>query len=207
VERLAVIIATIIFSYSFAHAQSADFYPKNPKSIAEVNASGVVNVYKEFPIVIVVNKSPRGMFAQRAQLWQNGVRKAEFNVSTGRERWENPPSGEKYFSATPAGWFSPQHLERTYFSQTWKVNMDFAVFFNGGVALHATEPEHYAELGHRGSGGCVRMARGRAESIFNLIENAGKGMVPMFTPEGRFIRDSKGQIQRSYNWNTLIIVE
>lgn len=200
---------TLTSSISIAqeHSEQVQYHPQQPKKLSEVHAAGRVNIYQEFPIVLVVNKSPRGMFAQTAQLWENGKRTAQFAISTGRERWENPPSGEKYFSETPAGWFQPQFFDRNYYSRTWQLYMEFSVFFNGGIALHATEPAHYAQLGRRGSGGCVRMTKPRAESIFNLIQKAGKGNVPAITPEGKILRDSSGNIIRRYGWNTLIIIE
>jgi Uncharacterized protein conserved in bacteria len=209
------VLSGILLSFVLAtqsHAQQLSpeqpqFRPQHVEKRANAMATSRINIYKEFPIVLVVNKSPRGMFAQTAQLWENGQRTAQFAISTGREQWEKPPSGEKYFSETPSGWYSPTWLDPHYFSRTWQTYMDFAVFFNGGTALHATDPAHYGDLGRRGSGGCVRMTRGRAEYIFNAIKKAGKGMVPAFTVEGKFRRDEQGNLIRRQNWNTLIIVE
>ncbi|MNL70470.1 L,D-transpeptidase catalytic domain [compost metagenome] len=46
--------------------------------------------------------------------------------------------------------------------------MEFAIFFNGGIALHAAHPELYKYLGRRASGGCVRQHYQDAEYLYNL---------------------------------------
>ena len=101
-------------------AESALHHPTKVARRSSAMVFSRINIYKEFPIVIVVNKSPRGMFAQTAQLWENGQRTAQFAISTGREQWEKPPSGEKYFSETPSGWYSQTWQDPHYISRTWQ---------------------------------------------------------------------------------------
>ncbi|MNT31399.1 L,D-transpeptidase catalytic domain [compost metagenome] len=170
----------------------------------EVFAVEGFDVYQEFPVVIRISKAVN---VQQMWVWQDGVLTNQFAVSTGREQWETAKSGRYYFTGTPVGWFKPKALIRKHWSETWEANMEFAVFFNGGVAMHATTPDHYKELGRRASGGCVRLHKTNAEFIFNLVSSEGKGLVPIVNRKGQVSRDSKGNIIRRIGWNTVIIVE
>jgi hypothetical protein len=165
-----------------------------------------IDLYQSFPLVLVVNKNIAGLGSQRISVYENGVKTQEWKVSTGRERWELAKSGRRYFSVTPLGWYYPKSIVRTHWSNTWDAKMEFAVFFNGGVALHATTPDHYKELGARASGGCVRMEYKNAEYVYNKILAEGKGLVPSVRRDGSIQRDRRGNPQYINNWKTLIAV-
>ena len=47
--------------------------------------------------------------------------------------------------------------------------MPFAIFFNGGIALHSTTEGHYAQLGIKDSGGCSRLYRANAETLWAYV--------------------------------------
>ncbi|MEY4615299.1 MAG: hypothetical protein RJB66_259 [Pseudomonadota bacterium] len=166
-----------------------------------------IDLTQHFEVVVVVNKAKSGPEAQKAQVYLSGRHYKTFTVSTGREKLELAPSGKVYRSVTPQGWFRPIYFSPNHFSETWKAPMPWAVFFNGGIALHATTRSHYDELGQRASGGCVRLHHDDAKELYHLIKNAGKGAVPKFKQSGRIIRDSMGRIKLEHNYNTLIIVE
>jgi|GEM_PF-1292255 Uncharacterized protein conserved in bacteria len=170
----------------------------------EVFAVEGFDVYQEFPVVIKVSKAAN---VQQMWVYQQGVLTHSFLVSTGRERWETAKSGRYYFTGTPVGWYQPQRLIRKHYSETWEAYMEYAVFFVGGVALHATTPDHYKELGRRASGGCVRLHKDNAFIIFNLVTSEGRGLVPVVNRHGQVARDRKGNIIRKVGWNTMIIVE
>lgn len=165
-----------------------------------------IDVYKSFPFVVVINKREAGLGAQRMSVYENGVKTQEWKVSTGRERWERAKSGRRYFSVTPLGWYYPKTIKRVHWSNTWEAKMEFSVFFNGGVALHATTPDHYKELGVRASGGCVRMEYKNAEYVYNKILAEGKGLVPSIRRDGSIQRDRRGNPRYITNWKTLIAV-
>lgn len=175
--------------------------------IDEWSSLNGVDITQYFEVVVLVNKANRGPSAQTAQVYVGGEHYKTFAVSTGREKRELAPSGKVYRSTTPQGWFRPIYFSPNHYSQTWKAPMPWAVFFNGGIALHATTPSHYDELGRRASGGCVRLHHDDAEELYHLIKNAGKGVVPRFRQSGRIMRDSSGRISLERNYNTLIIVE
>lgn len=176
---------------------------RSPDDFAQIEG---IDLYKAFPLILVINKNASGPGAQRISVYENGIKTQEWKVSTGRERWELAKSGRRYFSVTPLGWYYPKTMSRDHWSHTWKVKMEFAVFFNGGVALHATTPDLYSRLGTRASGGCIRMEYQNAEYIFNRILAEGKGLVPYIRRDGSVYKDRRGNPQYTRNWKTLIAV-
>lgn len=81
------------------------------------------------------------------------------DASTGKEVMVTPPGQAARCATTPAGFFRPYKIYRSYVSGTWDSSMPNAVFIYGGIALHATpnDASHQGSLGRRMSGGCVRL--------------------------------------------------
>ncbi|MFM6929707.1 MAG: L,D-transpeptidase [Bdellovibrio sp.] len=186
--------------------------PRTEMKVPVVSAEAIaaydgIDIYREYAIVLRINKAPLGPTAQHMIVMENGMQTYDWLVSTGREQYEKAKSGRWYHTVTPVGTFSPYTLIRDHYSQTWKAHMEYAVFFNGGVAVHATTPDHYKQLGTRASGGCVRLHKDNAQLIYEKIQAQGKGLVPLFAPSGRVARDVNGRPIRVMGWNTLIIVE
>lgn len=130
-------------------------------------------------IVVVVNKgehnrkNPNG---QTIQVYQNGKFLSSYLTSTGTEKMKLTTAGNKYVATTPTGYFRPKKAYREYQSFTFKgAPMTYAVFFNGGIAVHSTSRDHYAELGMRASGGCARMKLEQAKELNELIRSTGDG--------------------------------
>lgn len=202
--------AELLVEMGLAPAESLDANFQNlaaptpmmqPFTPEEAKKAYGVNIYAEFPLVIVVSKA-----SQSAVVYHNGQKVNEFLISTGRERWEIAKSGRKYFSSTPAGWYSPQTYVRDHYSKTWKARMEFSIFFIGGIALHATTEDHYKELGTKASGGCVRMKYEIANWFWDLSKSIGTVKVPAFNSTGQILRNLNGTIQRQQASGTLIIV-
>ncbi len=177
----------------------------NVEEFQDVNGFNVLDYYH---LVVVINKSADGPEAQTMRVYQDGKFLHHWLVSTGRERQEDETkSGRKYFSATPVGYFSPQKLVRKYWSITWEAWMEYAIFFNGGVAMHATTKDHFAALGTRNSGGCVRLHPKNAKILWGLQEQAGTGLVPVISRTGRVARLSDGSVKMAQGYSTLVIVQ
>lgn len=172
-----------------------------PFSAEQVFDAYGVDVVSEFPVVILVSKS-----SQTATVYNFGSIVNTFQISTGRERWETAKSGRQYLTTTPTGWYSPMRYVREHWSRTWDALMEYAIFFNGGVALHATTPEHFNELGTKASGGCVRMHPDNARWFWNLSLQDKTANVPYFTRGGQILKDEQGNIKRHQASGTLIIV-
>lgn len=137
---------------------------------------------KYFEVVIVINKANRGAKKQSLDLYQNGNLIYSIPVSTGREQYEegsedptdkhSPTKG--YFTSTPTGYYTPYFLNIDHVSKQWKdAFMPYAVFFNGGIAVHQAPAGTEPRLGTRASGGCIRVPSRVAADIFWRVRNSG----------------------------------
>jgi lipoprotein-anchoring transpeptidase ErfK/SrfK len=99
--------------------------------------------------------------AQRLTLTYDGGRRESWPISSGREGF-----------ATPRGTFRPKWASRMWYSRKYdNAPMPHAVFFNGGVAVHATQS--IGMLGRPASHGCVRLAPGNAARFYALVHKHG----------------------------------
>ena len=103
--------------------------------------------------------------AQRLYLYINGALTYTWKTSTGRAGYETPdldqhPSGGVYdrYSSTkyPGGDYNGLG------------NMPYAVFVEGGLAIHGTTRGNWGNLGHPASHGCIRVHPDNGQ-IFNLL--------------------------------------
>ncbi|MGR9373047.1 L,D-transpeptidase [Rhizobium leguminosarum] len=92
---------------------------------------------------------------------ENGFVKYRWKVSTARNGYVTPTG------SWSAKWLSRDHRSRKYDNAP----MLFAVFFNGGYAVHATFD--LKRLGRPASHGCVRLHPDNAAQFFSLARQAG----------------------------------
>ncbi len=161
--------------------------------------------YSRASVVAVINKSAVGSVAQTMQVYINGQLTYTWKVSTGREMMEKRKNGKVGPTTTPVGYFRPTFITRLHKSQTWLADMPYAVFFNGGIATHATSAVD--QLGKRASGGCIRLSLENAKIFFNLVKNAGVKSVPTINRNGATQLNQAGQSVMSKRYDVLIIVE
>ena len=98
---------------------------------------------------------------QRMLVIQNGYMRFIWPVSTGRDE-----------TATPSGVYTPQRLERNWFSTAYYNSpMPYSIFFHKGYAIHGS----YAinRLGGPASHGCVRLHPHHAAQLFALVQEEG----------------------------------
>jgi hypothetical protein len=98
---------------------------------------------------------------QRMLVIQNGYMRFIWPVSTGRDE-----------TATPSGVYTPQRLERNWFSTAYYNSpMPYSIFFHKGYAIHGS----YAinRLGGPASHGCVRLHPHHASLLFDLVQEEG----------------------------------
>ena len=98
---------------------------------------------------------------QRMLVIQNGYMRYIWPVSTGRDE-----------TATPNGVYTPQRLERNWFSSAYYNSpMPYSIFFHNGYAIHGS----YAinQLGGPASHGCVRLHPHHAALLFDLVQQEG----------------------------------
>ncbi|MBY3020574.1 L,D-transpeptidase [Rhizobium leguminosarum] len=92
---------------------------------------------------------------------ENGFVKYRWKVSTARNGYVTPTGSWR------AKWLSRDHRSRKYDNAP----MPYAVFFNGGYAVHATLD--LKRLGRPASHGCVRLHPDNAAQFFSLTRQAG----------------------------------
>src|SRR5712671_1919169 len=98
---------------------------------------------------------------QRMLVIQNGYMRYIWPVSTGRDE-----------TATPSGVYTPQRLERNWFSTAYYNSpMPYSIFFHKGYAIHGSYAIH--RLGGPASHGCVRLHPHHASLLFDLVQEEG----------------------------------
>jgi hypothetical protein len=182
-----------------------------------------------FDLFLFVSTAARGPAAQRLYVFKksSGGKLSlayDWAASTGRERYERSPLGQRTFTATPTGLyqFDPNRMYRHYISRAWDGAMPYAMFLNWegkgvptGVAVHATTPSTIGRLGKRASAGCIHISAENAALLYKMIRSDYRGLVPRFAYEdnetmnnrGDLMRNAKGQIEMADGFRVLIDIE
>ena len=88
-----------------------------------------------------------------------------FKISSGLAPGHKTPGSGKCFA--------PDFMETMHYSSLYnKAPMPNSIFFNGNIAMHATEAEHL--LGKPASHGCIRMSKADAKTLFDIVKANGK---------------------------------
>lgn len=161
-----------------------------------LNKEGVALAVRNHRLVIAINKAAKGPHAQTMTVYENGEEILKEKVSTGTEKEVTSSSGRKYITATPKGFFRPTKIYRDYLSYTWNAPMPNAVFFIGGIAIHATGKSQYQNLGSRASGGCVRTKLEVSQFIREKIMETGAGNRP---GQYEVVKEAEGRNRIRYN--------
>jgi lipoprotein-anchoring transpeptidase ErfK/SrfK len=83
-----------------------------------------------------------------------------------------PISSGKSGYATPTGTFRPGYMTPMHRSRKYNnAPMPYAIFFNGGVAVHGTTA--VGALGRPASHGCIRLRTSNAKILYTLIQEHG----------------------------------
>jgi lipoprotein-anchoring transpeptidase ErfK/SrfK len=99
---------------------------------------------------------------QKMQVLVDGVPAYEWRVSTARKGF-----------VTPKGEYHPQDMYKRYYSHKYHNSpMPYAIFYNGGYAVHGTNA--VASLGKPASHGCVRLDTENAATLFALVSQHGR---------------------------------
>lgn len=174
------------YAFSDSEAQAEGMIPVEEYILLEMNAAttpglnsaGVAQAVRNHRMVIAINKATKGPDAQTMTMYENGSVILREKISTGREKEEKAKSGRVYVSTTPKGFFRPTKIYKDYLSYTWNAPMPNAVFFIGGIAIHATGTSSYAQLGTRASGGCIRTKLETSQFVRTKVMDTGTGSRP-----------------------------
>lgn len=101
--------------------------------------------------------------AQTMTVLEDGVPVYQWKVSTARPGYSTP------VGSWSAKWLSRNHRSKKYDDAP----MPFAVFYNGGYAVHATFETK--RLGRPASHGCIRLHPDNAATFFSLASHYGIG--------------------------------
>lgn len=116
--------------------------------------------YTQCPVFALVEKEN-----QTLTLYVNGEVQDVWDVSTGTAGHETPN-----FNRNPNGRIYDRYMSKTYPGGDYEGlgNMPYAVFIEGGFAIHGTGRSNWPKLGTRASHGCIRVHPDNAQ-IFNLL--------------------------------------
>lgn len=184
---------------------------------------------QSFGLFIYVSKANIGPWAQHMVVFQRAGDELlplyNWPVSTGRETVEANALGAQMSTGTPSGFYEldPKRMFADYHSTQWNEPMPHAMFFNWkdhgvitGLAIHAASDEGIAQIGTRASAGCVRLAPENAETLFNLVRDNFKGMVPRFGYDkytgtimnnGLLLHDADGNLQLAPGYRVLVYID
>ena len=166
-----------------------------------VEAEGLANPldnpdFASYNLIVIVNKrdDPFWGKAQTLRVYKRDKPGLHYYwlISTGQKGFE-----------TPSGYYRPQAFSSRHYSNKYDAPMQWAVFFNGGMALHSSlDRQGMQEMGNAAaSHGCIHVEDYRAEELFHLTGHSGYGPVDDI---GRGTGRKTGKKVQSYK--TLIIV-
>ena len=138
----------LLFGLAASPAEAALFNNVRPLITGAPSVTATVSISQQRMVLQVVNDNGAG----RTYIWK---------VSTGKAGYD-----------TPTGDYGPTWLSPNHWSKKYDAPMPYAVFFNGGYAIHATDA--VARLGQPASHGCVRLAKDKAAMFFQLVDEFGK---------------------------------
>ena len=117
------------------------------------------------PVWVKVSKSE-----QRLYLYRNGNLEATWPVSTGAAGHSTPN-----FDRNPNGRIYDKYTSTKFPGGDYKGlgNMPYAIFIEGGFAIHGTGTGNWKKLGQAASHGCVRIHPDNAFYLNRLVRQAG----------------------------------
>ena len=122
----------------------------------------------EAKLDILVDKA-----TQRMLVIQDGYMRYIWPVSTGRDEM-----------ATPNGVYTPQRLERSWFSNAYYNSpMPYSIFFHNGYAIHGSY--EISHLGGPASHGCIRLHPSNAATLYGIVNREGVGATTIVVTGGR----------------------
>ena len=184
-------------NYKFGVEKAFSPYKDPDRAEAEGLANPLDNPdFASYNLIVIVNKrdDPFWGKAQTLRVYKRDKPGLHYYwlISTGQKGFE-----------TPSGYYRPQAFSSRHYSNKYDAPMQWAVFFNGGMALHSSlDRQGMREMGDAAaSHGCIHVEDYRAEELFHLTGHSGYGPVDDI---GRGTGRKTGKKAQSYK--TLIIV-
>lgn len=108
--------------------------------------------------------------SQTVEFYFNGILQARWPVSTGAVGFGTPN-----FDKNPNGRIYDSYTSTRYPGGDYNGlgNMPYAIFIEGGFAIHGTGTGNWKKLGTRASHGCIRVHPDNAKTINRLVRQYG----------------------------------
>ena len=164
VRRSSMITPLALLCAALVPASTAFAVP-DPQSGGGQSAAVVTETAPEKPAapkpVVVTLNADVNLTTQQMTVSSGGNVLHVWPISSGRQGYE-----------TPRGTFRPQWAAKMHFSKQYDdAPMPHSVFFNGGIATHATQATGL--LGRPASHGCVRLSASAAATFYSLVHKHG----------------------------------
>lgn len=182
--------------YQFGVTKAFSPYKDPDRAEAEGLANPLDNPdFASYNLIVIVNKRDDAF-------WGHGQTLRVYKRDVGLLYYWLISSGAKGFETT-SGYYRPQLFSSRHWSGKYDAPMLWAVFFNGGMALHSSlDRESMKEMGQAAaSHGCVHVEDYRSEELFHLVGHSGYGAVDVID---RGTGSKTGGKAQSYK--TLIII-
>ncbi|MEC9343278.1 MAG: L,D-transpeptidase [Pseudomonadota bacterium] len=115
------------------------------------------------PVQAAVVEARIDLSEQRMRVYQNGLLRYTWKVSTARRGY-----------VTPTGSYGPTRMHKMWHSRKYNMSpMPHSIFFRGGYAIHGTN--EIKRLGQPASHGCVRLHPEHARLLFGMVKSVGAG--------------------------------
>jgi hypothetical protein len=148
-------------------------------ALVSVEARAKMEIFMRDPIVLAeIDKA-----TQRMHVYVDGEHTYSWKVSTGLGVRYDTPKGSHYVYRAHRMWRS-----RKYFNAP----MPYAVFFNGGYAVHGTKA--LWRLGRPASHGCIRLKTEHAKLFYKLARKNGYWRTRV-TVKGEFYSERSRQLR------------
>jgi lipoprotein-anchoring transpeptidase ErfK/SrfK len=168
VRSHAIAIASLVAAASALVTANAAHAVPDPQSGAGNTVFAAPNETTTAPVKPAAPRPPVvtltadiNLTTQQMTVTAGGKVQHVWPISSGRTGFE-----------TPTGSFRPQWAAKMHFSKTYDLApMPHAVFFNGGIATHATSAT--GMLGRPASHGCIRLSPAAAATFYALVHKNG----------------------------------
>lgn len=118
------------------------------------------------PVFALVDKE-----TQKMNLYVNGELQATWDISSGKAGGHETPNFDKH----PNGRIYDAYTSKKFPGGDFEGlgNMPYAVFIEGGYAIHGTSRGNWKRLGTKASHGCVRLHPDNAKVFNQLVRSVG----------------------------------
>jgi lipoprotein-anchoring transpeptidase ErfK/SrfK len=157
-KRLGAILMTLLLYSNSSEVANAEIIPEGKNIFYDTRSGRVRTIVSDFILVVLDNRGVGRFYYVDSERAGNSVIWSDI-ITAGR-----PPR-----HTTPSGFYRVYHKKRKWMSTKFpdpsgRNNMNYSMFFNGGIALHQGNTR---ALSH----GCVHVSRRYASILFKHVKH------------------------------------